>query len=115
MSDGAAAEDLALRHLQAQGLKAVARNWRCNSGELDLVMRHGQTLVIAEVRKRSSSAFGGAAASVDARKRGRILRTAQLFLLEHPQYAEAPLRFDVLTLDGADRIEWLQAAFDSDV
>jgi putative endonuclease len=112
--NGAAAEELALRHLQGQGLKAVARNWRCRGGELDLVMRDGETLVIAEVRKRSSEAFGGAAASVDARKRGRIIQSAQRFLAEHPQFADAPVRFDVLALDHADNIQWLKAAFDGD-
>jgi putative endonuclease len=110
--NGADAEDLALRHLLRQGLKTVARNWRCRGGEIDLVMREGETLVIAEVRKRSSEAFGGAAASVDARKRGRIIHATQLFLAEHPQFGDAPLRFDVLTLDQANSIQWLKAAFD---
>jgi putative endonuclease len=110
--NGADAEDLALRHLQLHGLKTVTRNWRCRGGEIDLVMREGETLVIAEVRKRSSEAFGGAAASVDARKRGRIIQATQLFLAKHPQFSDAPLRFDVLTLDQADNIQWLKAAFD---
>ena len=112
--NGADAEDQALRHLRQQGLKPVARNWRSRGGELDLVMRDGDTLVIAEVRQRSSAAFGGALASVDARKRGRIIQTTQLFLAEHPQFADAPVRFDVLALDGSGRIDWLKAAFDGD-
>lgn len=112
--NGAAAEERALHHLQRQGLKTVARNWRCRGGELDLVMREGETLVIAEVRQRSSAAFGGALASVDARKRGRIIQAAQMFLAEHPQYATLPVRFDVLALDGEGCIDWLQAAFDID-
>lgn len=112
--NGAAAEELALLYLQKSGLKAVSRNWRCRGGELDLVMRDGETLVIAEVRKRSSNAFGGAAASVDARKRQRIIHSAQRFLMEHPQFSTSSVRFDVLTLDRDDRIEWIKAAFDSD-
>jgi putative endonuclease len=112
--NGAAAEELALLYLQKKGLKPVTRNWRCRGGELDLVMREGETLVIAEVRKRSSSAFGGAAASVDARKRERIIQSTQRFLMEHPQFSEAPVRFDVVTLDREDNIEWIKAAFDSD-
>ena len=103
-----------MRHLQKQGLKPVARNWRCRGGELDLILRDGDTLVVAEVRQRSSEAFGGALASVDARKRGRIIQATQLFLAEHPQYADAPVRFDVLALDGSGHIDWLKAAFDSD-
>lgn len=111
--NGAAAEDLALLYLQKNGLQMVTRNWRCRGGELDLVMRDGETLVIAEVRKRSSNAFGGAAASIDARKRERIIQSAQRFLMEHAKFSDAPVRFDVLTLDREDKIEWIKAAFDS--
>ena len=110
---GAAEEDLALRHLQAQGMKLVARNWRCAGGELDLVMRHGVVLVIAEVRKRSNTAFGSAAESVDARKRARIVRATRLFLAAHADYAQLEVRFDVLALDAANSIQWLRAAFDA--
>ena len=111
---GAAEEDLAHQHLLKQGLKTVARNWRCAGGELDLVMQERDTLVIAEVRKRSREDFGGAAASVDARKRGRLIHAAQMFLAQHPQHADANVRFDVLALDGSNRITWLKAAFDTD-
>ena len=107
-------EELAARRLSEAGLCILARNWRCRGGELDLVMRDGETLVIAEVRKRSSNAFGGAAASVDARKRDRIIQSAQRFLMEHPQFSRAPVRFDVLALDREDNIEWIKAAFDGD-
>jgi len=112
--NGAAAEGLALRQLQGKGLKTVARNWRCHGGELDFMVREGETLVVAEVHKRSSESFGGAAASVDARKRERIIQSTQRFLLDHPEFEDAPVRFDVLTLDRSDRIEWIKAAFDSD-
>ena len=61
---GDAAEALALRHLQRQGLKLVERNWRCAGGELDLIMRDGDALVLVEVRARSRGDYGGAAASV---------------------------------------------------
>jgi putative endonuclease len=112
--NGAAAEALAERHLQRQGLQTLARNWRCRGGELDLVLRDGDTLVIAEVRKRSRSDFGDALDSVDARKRTRLIRAAQLYLAQHPQHADAPVRFDVVALDADDRITWLKAAFDGD-
>ncbi|MGH8455531.1 MAG: YraN family protein [Stenotrophobium sp.] len=111
---GAAEEDLALRHLLAQGLKTVARNWRCPGGELDLVMRDGDVLVIAEVRKRSNGAFGSAAESVDARKRSRIVHAARMFLAGHPKFVDAEVRFDVLALDAGNNIHWLKAAFDGD-
>ncbi|MGA0955292.1 MAG: YraN family protein, partial [Burkholderiaceae bacterium] len=61
---GQAAEDLALKFLQSQGLKLVARNQLFRGGELDLIMRDGSQLVFVEVRQRSCSKFGGPLASV---------------------------------------------------
>lgn len=111
---GAREEQLALEYLQARGLKLLQRNYRTPMGELDLVLRDRDgTVVIAEVRKRSNSAFAGGAESVDARKQGRIVRAAQMLLQAQPQYAKDPVRFDVLALDAADNIEWIQAAFDA--
>jgi putative endonuclease len=107
---GAAAEDLAARHLERHGLAIVARNWRCRGGEIDLVARDGATLVFVEVRLRSSGAFGGAPASVDAHKQRRFLTAARAYLAGRP---ETPCRCDVIALDGLDpaRVEWLRNAF----
>ena len=112
--NGALAEDRALRLLETRGLRLLARNWRCPVGELDLVMRDGDTVVVAEVRSRSRSDFGGAVESVDGRKRRKLARAARLFLAARPDLGEAPLRFDVVALDGAEKIEWLQNAFEVD-
>lgn len=115
---GAEAEDLALRHLQAQGLQLLERNFRAPGGELDLVMRErrrgADTLVVVEVRKRSSARQGSAAESIDARKRSRIVLAARWLLGRRPAYANWGVRFDVVTLDGEDRIEWICGAFDAD-
>lgn len=110
--DGSAAEDRALLFLQGQGLKLVARNWRCKAGELDLVMRDADTVVIAEVRKRTRSDYGNAAETVDWRKQARLVRATRLLLAWRPELAEAPLRFDLVTLDGDGNIEWLREAFE---
>lgn len=110
---GADAEARALRHLESQGLKLVTRNWRCKGGELDLVMRDGEALAIVEVRSRARADFGSALESVDARKRGHLIRAAQLFLASHAEHARREIRFDVVALDG-DRLQWLKAAFDGD-
>lgn len=109
---GAEAEDAALRWLQARGLTLVARNARYKAGELDLVMRDRDVLVIVEVRARRSFGFASAAESVDARKQARILRAAQLFLAEHPRYADCLLRFDVFAIDDG-RSQWIRNAFDA--
>ncbi len=109
---GAEAEARAQRHLQQQGLKLLARNWRCAGGELDLVMRERDTLVLVEVRKRSRADYGNAFESVTGRKRSRLLHAARMFLAAHPQYSDWPLRFDVVAVDAGDAVEWLPAAFD---
>jgi putative endonuclease len=110
--NGADAEDAALRLLERRGLKLVARNARFRGGELDLVMRDGEVLVIVEVRARSVSRFASAVESVDARKRQKILLAAQLFVAAHPEHAERALRFDVVAYDG-DRVQWIANAFDA--
>lgn len=110
---GAEAEDAAERLLQRQGLRTVARNFRCRGGELDLVMLDGATLVVVEVRARGSTAFASAAESIDARKQGRIIRATQMFLASEPKYAAHALRFDVVLFDGGRAGEWIRAAFDA--
>jgi putative endonuclease len=110
--DGAAAEDRALLFLQGQGLTLVARNWRCKAGELDLVLRDGATLVVAEVRGRGRTDYGTAAESIDWRKQRKLARATRVLLAARPELAEAPLRFDVVTLDADGNIEWLREAFE---
>ena len=108
MNSGAAAEALAARFLAARGLTIVARNYRCRSGEIDLIARERDTLVFVEVRLRSSDAFGGARASITAAKRRRLERAAGHYLAQIG--GEPPCRFDAILLDALDpeRIEWLK-------
>ena len=110
---GAAEEDMALDFMLAQGLKLLARNVRFRGGELDLVMRDGDTIVITEVRKRSRDDYGTAAETVGPQKQRRIVLATQLWLARRPQYSRSPIRFDVCALDGANRVSWLKAAFDA--
>ena len=110
---GAGAELQARRLLQDAGLHYVAANVRYKVGELDLVMRDGAALVFVEVRLRSTSGFGGAAASVDHRKRLRLRRAANRYLLDHfGQSAWPECRFDVVAFE-AGRADWFKSAFDA--
>jgi len=110
MNNGAQAEQQAARYLQQQGLKPVAQNYRGRFGEIDLIMQDGATLVFVEVRLRRSTNFGGAAASIDAHKQRRIIRTAQQYLagLAHIP----PCRFDAVLMD-ASGVQWLKNAFEA--
>lgn len=108
---GARAEDLCAELLRRAGLRIVARNWRCRFGEIDLVAEDGATLVFAEVRLRRAGAWGGAAESIHAAKRARVVAAARLYLAGR---APRDCRFDVLLLDAleASRIRWIRGAFD---
>jgi putative endonuclease len=114
---GDQAEARALVWLQARGLLLVQRNYRvahgprAAGGEIDLIMQDAAgTLLFIEVRARQDTRHGGAAASVGATKRARLVRAAQHYLLRLG--VPPPCRFDVVTIDG-EHIEWLQAAFDA--
>ena len=111
---GDEAEALALAHLRAAGLRLVERNYRTpgrGGGEVDLILRAPDgTLVFVEVRRRASDRFGGAAASVGATKRRRIVYAARHYLLRLRE--PPPCRFDVVAIQG-ESIEWFPAAFDT--
>lgn len=110
---GAAAEEAAARHLADAGCRLLARNARYRDGELDLVMRERDLVVFVEVRLRSDERYGGASASVDAFKQRRLVRAAQRWLVEHHGERWPACRFDVVTVDGSGRIEWIRDAFAS--
>jgi putative endonuclease len=107
---GQQAENTACAFLESQGFTIVTRNFLRRVGELDIVARAGDLLVIAEVRTRASDEFGGAAASVGPSKQRRITATAGLLLQKHRELRQCRVRFDVLIVrDGG--IEWLKHAF----
>ncbi len=110
MNKGAAAEQAAADYLAGRGLKLLARNFRCRGGEIDLVMRDGATLVFVEVRARGRSDYGGAAESITAPKRARLVLAARHYLQRHA--VDAPCRFDAILLQGG-RMEWLKGAFEA--
>lgn len=112
---GFAAEEHAKIYLQNQGLRLVVANYHSRMGELDLIMTDGAYLVFIEVRARSSSRFGGALASVDAKKRLKLIKTAQTFLMKNRRYQTWPIRFDVVSLQGkGQNIQWVKDAFGLD-
>lgn len=111
---GDQAEDVAWDYLKSQRLKLVERNFRSRFGEIDLICLDRSTLIFVEVRMRSSSRFGGAAASVTLAKQKRLIQTAHLYLQANGH--RGGCRFDVLLLNGAapHAVEWIQNAFDAE-
>lgn len=112
VAQGTAAETLACRYLEARGLTLVTRNFRCRSGELDLIMRDREQLVFVEVRSRRHARYGTPAESVTRVKQQRLLRAAAFYLQR--QHLDLPCRFDVVAIlhaEGEPRMEWIRDAF----
>jgi putative endonuclease len=98
---GRRGEDLAERHLSAQGWRILARNVHLRYAELDLVALDRGALVFVEVRLRRGGRFGSAAESVDARKRRRIAAAAAELLARGTLPRAARIRFDVIAIDAS--------------
>ncbi|MGH8174509.1 MAG: YraN family protein [Rhodanobacteraceae bacterium] len=114
--DGARFEDVALVHLERAGLTLLERNFHCRYGEIDLVMRDSGTIVFVEVRYRRGGSFGDGIDSVNAGKRAKLVRAAEVFLMDHPRLADATCRFDVIAISGAaatPSIDWRRNAFET--
>jgi putative endonuclease len=115
---GDAAEDAALAHLEAAGLRLVTRNYRTpgrGGGEIDLIVSDPRdprepTLVFVEVRQRADDTHGGAGGSITHGKQRRIVFAARHYL--SGLRTLPPCRFDVVLVEGGG-IEWLQGAFDA--
>lgn len=106
----------ALKRLQAAGLELLDRNYQCRMGELDLVLRDGDSVAFVEVRFRRRSDFGSGAESVSVSKRRRLIAAAQHYLQRHPGLADRPCRFDVVAIGpgATPQIEWIRNAFSLD-
>lgn len=107
-------ERLAERYLTEQGCKLLQRNARYRCGELDLIMQHANQLLFIEVRYRRYSGWGGAVESVDYRKQRKLIRAAEIWLAQHPRFANSICRFDLVTIDSAEvstQCIWYKDAF----
>lgn len=94
---GALGERLATDHLGAQGLRIVARNWRCRYGEIDIIAAEpdSRTIIFVEVKTRTGDGFGGVAQAVTAQKARRLRRLAGLWLAGQER-SWAEVRIDVI-------------------
>jgi putative endonuclease len=92
---GAYGEGLAARHLTEKGMVLLDRNWRCELGEIDLVLRDGRVLVVCEVKTRSSLAFGSPLEGVTEQKAARLRRLAARWLADHAVHPDE-VRIDLV-------------------
>lgn len=106
---GTQKERLAAEYLKSQGMRILERNFRCRTGEIDMIAQDGDTLVFVEVKYRSNDHYGSPLEAVNFRKQNTIRKVAEYYLLCHP-IDRAAIRFDVIGILG-DRIEHIRNAF----
>lgn len=108
---GVMGETAAAKYLAQHGLTLLERRYRSPYGEIDLILLDGEALVFAEVKTRERGTFLTAQQAVTPQKQRRLIQTARCFLGEHPQYAQKPMRFDVVTV-AKDGVFHLPNAFE---
>jgi putative endonuclease len=114
---GEPGEVLACDYLRKKGYEIVARNFRCRSGEVDVIAKDGDATVFVEVKDRASTSHGSGAEAVTFGKRRRVIRAAQLYSASHGLF-DALQRFDVISIDreggGTPQLRHDRDAFDVD-
>ena len=103
-------ERMAAEFLQREGFLIVGRNYRCKSGEIDLIARDGRFLVFVEVKYRARERAGYALEAIDKRKAAQVRRVAAFYLYEKRLPEDTPCRFDTVGFDG-ERIIHVKDAF----
>jgi putative endonuclease len=110
LRSGELAEQRACDFLLSHQLILVERNFRCVHGELDLIMREGETLVIVEVRFRKNAKYGSALESVTTSKQAKLIATTEFYL--NTLTSDMPaIRFDVIGISGEGELQWVQNTF----
>lgn len=112
---GKTGEKVAADYLIRHGYRIIERNWRCRSGEIDIIAAKNSYVIFVEVRtRRTTSSYGKPQESVDYRKQHQVRKTANVYLFQHG-LNDVPLRFDVMSIvlksDGTATIEHIMAAF----
>ena len=95
MATGGYGEACAARYLADIGMVVLDRNWRCEMGELDLVLRDGEVLVFCEVKTRASAACGSPLEAVTPAKVARLRRLAARWVADH-EVRVPELRLDLV-------------------
>jgi len=97
---GQQAEDRALRYLTRRNYQFITRNYYRRCGEIDLIMLKDNVLVFVEVRYRATPDQGHPIETVNSKKTKRIIKTAELFVIDHPQIMFNNMRFDIIGVAG---------------
>lgn len=114
MRIGRRAERYVARCMKRRGFSILERNYLCKGGEIDLIARRGDLLVIMEVRYKRAGTLRDAIETVTLDKQRRIMQSARHFLQRHPELAKCNVRFDVAGVSGNGlflECDWVENAF----
>ena len=110
---GDAGEDRAALYLEEKGFKIIARKWRTRSGEIDIIAEKADYLVFFEVKTLPKGTSDMLLRELNQEKQQRILKTSKCYLLNHRQYNDSYVRFDVIVIDmpGLEAVYHIENAF----
>lgn len=110
---GAEGEDRACEYLLSKGFAIIERNWRTKGGEIDIIASKNDTIVFLEVKTLPNGTIDMIQRELNYQKQQRILKTSKRFLLNHRQYSNSYVRYDVIVIDmpGFDPVYHIENAF----
>ena len=106
-------ENRAAAFLEAKGFSIIERNWRTKSGEIDIIAVKNDILVFVEVKTLPNGTLDMIQRELNNQKRQRIIKTSKRFLLNHREYNNSYVRFDVIVIDmpGLEPVYHIENAF----
>ena len=106
-------ENRACEYLLSKGFVIIERNWRTKGGEIDIIAFKNDILVFFEVKTLPNGTMDMIQRELNYQKRQRIIKTSKRFLLNHRQYSNSYVRYDVVVLDmpGYEKVYHIENAF----
>jgi putative endonuclease len=106
-------ENRATQYLISKGFAIIERNWRTKGGEIDIIAYKNDTIVFVEVKTLPNGTIDMIQRELNYQKRQRIIKTSKRFLLNHRQYSNSYVRFDVIVIDmpGLEPVYHVENAF----
>ena len=113
MITGNEGENRAAAYLEEKGFEIIERNWRTNRGEIDIIAVKNDILAFVEVKSLPNGTLDMIQRELNYQKRQRIIKTSKRFLLNHRQYSNSYVRFDVIVIDmpGLEPVYHIENAF----
>lgn len=108
---GQEGEDFATQVLKNEGLKIILRNYRCPVGEMDIIAAEGDMLIFVEVRTRTSPKYGWGEESILVKKKLRLQRIAEYYILSRRYKTWPSMRLDLIAVrwdEDTPQYQWIR-------